>query len=115
MSKRGSNSEPFAHENDALTARPQLHILPVDQNTSSLSLRTCVHAPNKEIIELADLCYESPRVMKLGHYELMMYCKKHFDVKKNSDVTIFLMTSSETPNFRHFRLKGKLSPKIFYL
>ena len=24
MSKRGSNSEPFAHENDALTARPQL-------------------------------------------------------------------------------------------
>ena len=25
MSKRGSNSEPFAHENDALTARPQLH------------------------------------------------------------------------------------------
>ena len=23
MSKRGSNSEPFAHENDALTARPQ--------------------------------------------------------------------------------------------
>ena len=27
MSKRGSNSEPFAHENDALTARPQLHLL----------------------------------------------------------------------------------------
>ena len=25
MSKRGSNSELFAHENDALTARPQLH------------------------------------------------------------------------------------------
>ena len=24
MSKRGSNSELFAHENDALTARPQL-------------------------------------------------------------------------------------------
>ena len=24
MSKRGSNSVPFAHENDALTARPQL-------------------------------------------------------------------------------------------
>ena len=23
MSKRGSNSEPFAHENDAITARPQ--------------------------------------------------------------------------------------------
>ena len=27
MSKRGSNSELFAHENDALTARPQLHSL----------------------------------------------------------------------------------------
>ena len=26
MSKRGSNSEPFAHENDALTAKPQLHL-----------------------------------------------------------------------------------------
>ena len=26
MSKQGSNSELFAHENDALTARPQLHI-----------------------------------------------------------------------------------------
>ena len=25
MSKRGSNSELFAHENDALTALPQLH------------------------------------------------------------------------------------------
>ena len=25
MSKRGSNSEPFVQENDALTARPQLH------------------------------------------------------------------------------------------
>ena len=25
MSKRGSNSEPFARDNDALTARPQLH------------------------------------------------------------------------------------------
>ena len=25
MSKQGSNSELFAHENDALTARPQLH------------------------------------------------------------------------------------------
>ena len=25
MSKRGSNSELFVHENDALTARPQLH------------------------------------------------------------------------------------------
>ena len=25
MSKHGSNSELFAHENDALTARPQLH------------------------------------------------------------------------------------------
>ena len=25
MSKRGSNSELFAHENDTLTARPQLH------------------------------------------------------------------------------------------
>ena len=27
MSKRGSNWEPFAHENDALIARPQLFIL----------------------------------------------------------------------------------------
>ena len=26
MSKQGSNSELFAHENDALTARPQLHV-----------------------------------------------------------------------------------------
>ena len=25
MSKQGSNSELFAHENNALTARPQLH------------------------------------------------------------------------------------------
>ena len=25
MSKQGSNSELFAHENDALTARPQIH------------------------------------------------------------------------------------------
>ena len=25
MSKQGSNSELFAHKNDALTARPQLH------------------------------------------------------------------------------------------
>ena len=25
MSKQGSNSELFAHENDTLTARPQLH------------------------------------------------------------------------------------------
>ena len=25
MSKQGTNSELFAHENDALTARPQLH------------------------------------------------------------------------------------------
>ena len=25
MSKQGSNSELFAHENDALTAQPQLH------------------------------------------------------------------------------------------
>ena len=25
-SKQGSNSELFAHENNALTARPQLHI-----------------------------------------------------------------------------------------
>ena len=25
MYKQGSNSELFAHENDALTARPQLH------------------------------------------------------------------------------------------
>ena len=27
MSKRGSNSELFAHENDALTARPQFHLI----------------------------------------------------------------------------------------
>ena len=29
MSQQGSNSELFAHENDALTARPQLHVFTV--------------------------------------------------------------------------------------
>ena len=35
MSKHGSNSELFAHENDALTARPQLHNIHL--NIASLS------------------------------------------------------------------------------
>ena len=32
MSKQGSNSELFAHENDALTARPQLHTFLCENN-----------------------------------------------------------------------------------
>ena len=35
MAKRGSNSELFAHENDALTARPQCYS---DSNHSNVQL-----------------------------------------------------------------------------
>ena len=34
MSKQGSNSELFAHENNALTARSQLHMIGNDFKTS---------------------------------------------------------------------------------
>ena len=37
MSKQGSNSELFAHENNALTARPQLHNLKSFQNINTMA------------------------------------------------------------------------------
>ena len=41
MSKRGSNSELFAHENDALTARPQLFHMCVIYDIMNLPFRNC--------------------------------------------------------------------------